>query len=161
MDPLTQLNDLHLPDEIGLWPFAYGWILLALILIAVFMVSVFLINKYITRFLRIRSLLSPVTVHENLSIADINIYLKRVCLVYYSREQTAALYGNDWIKFLSCELHDSKKEKFLKLSSGVFDNQFETTAKEISKNWQLAAILWLKHAPISSGARSSSGGQND
>jgi len=38
-DPLAQLRDLHLPDPIGWWPLAPGWLLVGLVLLSMILLG--------------------------------------------------------------------------------------------------------------------------
>jgi hypothetical protein len=44
-DPLAQLQDIHLPPEIGLWPPAWGWWFLAALAIALLSTLVFVVRR--------------------------------------------------------------------------------------------------------------------
>lgn len=45
-DPLAQLQDIHLPNAIGLWPPAWGWWLLLLVIVALAAAAFFFIGRY-------------------------------------------------------------------------------------------------------------------
>ena len=108
-NPLDQLRDIHLPDQIDQFPFAPGWwILLALLLITL---AYFLYRLYQRQ--RALRLLKPAKKEiaelrslqqEQLnahSIAKLSALLKRVCLLYFPRKSVASLNGHNWLHFLN------------------------------------------------------------
>jgi len=108
-NPLDQLRDIHLPDQIDQFPYAPGWwILLALLLIGI---AFFLFHIYKKR--RAIRLLKPARAEINQlrslsqeqlsahSVAKLSALLKRVCLIYFPRSSVASLNGYDWLNFLN------------------------------------------------------------
>ena len=108
-NPLEQLRDIHLPEQIDQFPYAPGWwILLALILIAI---GYYLFRVY--RYRRAIRLLKPAKFEISQlrslksdelsahSIAKLSALLKRVCLLYFPRKTVASLSGKSWLDFLN------------------------------------------------------------
>ena len=108
-DPLAQLSPIHLPEQIGNWPPAYGWWLLATLIIAsvVGMVWLVLRHKKRKRF-KVEALYhlelfkSQFTQDKDpyTALTSINTLLKRVCITQHGRNEVAGLTGNDWLKLL-------------------------------------------------------------
>lgn len=108
-NPLDQLRDIHLPDQIDQFPYAPGWwILLALLLIGIVF---YLFHVYKKQ--RAVRLLKPAKAEINQlrslsqdqldahSIAKLSALLKRICLIYFPRRLVAPLNGHDWLNFLN------------------------------------------------------------
>ena len=108
-NPLDQLRDIHLPDQIDQFPYAPGWwMLLALLLIAIAFYLFHLYKKH-----RALRLLKPAKAEINQlrslpqdqlnahSIAKLSALLKRVCLIYFPRTSVASLNGHNWLNFLN------------------------------------------------------------
>jgi hypothetical protein len=107
-DPLEQLRDLHLPEEIGMWPPAAGWWLLGgLVLLAVIGIVVFV--RLRRRSLRLHALRELEALQERWSTdsdfqtmaAEVSMLLRRIALQRYGPEAVAGLYGEHWQQFLT------------------------------------------------------------
>lgn len=116
-DPLSQLADIRLPEDIGLWPLAPGWWLLAVLAIALtvyalIILSRFLHKKRVVRYARgqldrclaDREAASKTGIDDNSANLDyvnaVNAVLRRVALVHYPHEHVASLNGDRWLTFL-------------------------------------------------------------
>ncbi|MGK0271279.1 MAG: hypothetical protein ACI88H_001937 [Cocleimonas sp.] len=109
MDPqLPQLKDIHLPDTPDIWPLALGWWLLLLLTLGL-VVWIFLKAKKQLNIKKHKRMLfdelaqlekklkdSPNKNH----VAEANILLRRLALVYYPTKKVASLTGSDWLTFL-------------------------------------------------------------
>lgn len=116
-DPLSQLADIHLPIEPGVWPPAPGWwVLAALVVLAL----VLLARQQLRRLLlkrRLRAVLQEIDeVHRQWQQAGaasdqrnaaglallygFNAILKRVALVTCDPATVPRLTGRDWLQFL-------------------------------------------------------------
>ncbi len=116
---LNQLHDIHLPDPLGIWPLAPGWLVLITVVIAS-LVAIIGWGWYWHRHGKVkraalRMLAEYEATYRNTSAtqsttAAINELLKRVALAYFPRERVANLYGRDWLLFLN---QTSKQLDFL------------------------------------------------
>jgi hypothetical protein len=109
-EQLNQLRDIHVPDPIGWWPPAPGWIILTVL---VMIALGFITRRVIRHLLNQRSKRKALRVlqqyrqdylkHHNspLTCACLSELLKRVALIYYPRTQVASLQGQAWIDFLT------------------------------------------------------------
>ncbi len=105
-NPLDQLKDIHLPQQVDQLQLAPGWwLVIGLFLFATF----WLISKWIKK-RQALALLSPANKEletiarmtpDNQAIAQLSALLKRICLIYYPQHQVASLAGNNWVKFLN------------------------------------------------------------
>jgi hypothetical protein len=108
-NPLDQLRDIHLPDQVDQFPSAPGWwLLLTIILIAIgyfvyrryqYQKAIRLLKPARAELSELKSL-SPDVLGAH-SIAALSALLKRICLVYFPQLEVASLSGQNWLKFLN------------------------------------------------------------
>lgn len=107
---LAELKDIHLPEPIGIFPLATGWWVVIVTTLLVLATGIFfLIKRYKQNSAKRRALAllkryeTDYHTQQNpiKSCALVSELLKRVALVYYPREQVAALSGQHWITFLN------------------------------------------------------------
>ncbi|MDH5300403.1 MAG: DUF4381 domain-containing protein [Gammaproteobacteria bacterium] len=103
------LRDIHLPAEVSAWPPAIGWYLLAAL------VLLLIAAGWLWRRWRQRRAVHQLAQQELINIrqafaqhnnaaqlaSDVSTLLRRVCLLYFPREQVAGLQGQAWIDFLN------------------------------------------------------------
>ena len=150
-DPLAQLRDIHVPNEVSIWPLDWGW----WVLIAVVLLVLFGLYKAISAHVRHNkprkqalALLESISAQQSNWPVALNSILKRTAISYYSTQQVAGLYGKQWQAFLTSALksRDNKLEADLALLiSNVYQanpnpNDFET-CKGAVKNWLSKAKL--------------------
>jgi len=116
-DPLSQLADIHLPGDPGIWPPAPGWwlvaalVLLALLLLARQQLRVLLLKRRLQTALQELDVvhqrwLQAATNEEHRNAAGLallygfNTILKRVALVTCDPSSVPRLTGQDWLQFL-------------------------------------------------------------
>jgi len=106
--PLADLRDIHLPEPVSWWPPAPGWwLLLGLLFVLVLCVFIFLRLRNRSRikraalaeFAAIR-LLNQQDADGLQTVKELSALLRRVCISYGPREQTAALVGDRWLQYL-------------------------------------------------------------
>jgi hypothetical protein len=107
-DPLSELKDIHLPAEIGLWPPAWGWWLLLLVIIVCVASLVFFIKRNKSR-----------NAYRALAIAELNnsakqysdeqhseylqalsVILRRTALSGCGNQFNASVKGDDFLQWL-------------------------------------------------------------
>lgn len=155
MNPIDQLQDIHLPEQISAWPPAYGWWLLLALLLALLIASFLLIRSKrrhnMARKAAIQEL-KQIDKHQGSWQSDINALLKRVCVSYFPNENAAGLYGQDWIEFLSDKLPEKAKSPFVATMTAWQkqlycspDHQSEVHAKtQTFEQVQAQALTWLQ-----------------
>lgn len=146
MDPLSQLKDIHLPEQINNYPIAYGWwILLAIIVVLLFWIIKLTLNKRIKS--KSKKLAIAKLTTTELNDADIIKLLKWTALQYFPRQHIAKLHGDKLVEFLSQQLPEKHREQFSQKITPAFNNQYQLTPKEQqSTDVKTAALLWLNHA---------------
>jgi hypothetical protein len=137
-NPLDQLKDIHLPDQIEQFQLAVGWwVLIALTVILV----VYLILRWQKK-RKALFLLVPANIEldklaqskaDNKAMAELSALLKRVCLLYYPLHQVAALSGESWTQFINQQVG---QEVFSKSQQQIF-SQLTYQA-----NSQVEPTLW-------------------
>lgn len=150
-DPLAQLRDIHVPEEVNIWPLDWGW----WVLIAVVLLVLFGLYKAISAHIRHNkarkqalALVESISEKQNNWPVALNSILKRTAMSYYPTQQVAALYGKQWQAFLTSSLRSSDKELeggLAKLVSNIYQatpnpSDFET-CKGAVKNWLSKAKL--------------------
>lgn len=116
-DPLSQLADIRLPEDVGLWPLAPGWWVLAVLVAGLLIYALILLGRFLHRKRVVRhargqldrcladwkaARQSGVDVNTaNLDYVNaVNAVLRRVALVHYPQEHVASLNGERWLNFL-------------------------------------------------------------
>lgn len=152
MDPLAQLQDIHVPEAVSYWPLAWGW----WALFAVAFTSITIALFYLKRFRQKRKIRSAAMLELaqlDSSAQDFseqaNALLKRACMGYFDKEIVSSLYGEKWRRFLVSMLPKGKQELFdaqfkilqmnLYQSNTVASSQSPSATKELVTDW-------LKHA---------------
>jgi len=147
MDPLAQLKDIHLPQEIHNYPIAYGWWIIATMII---LVVVFAIRKLVKKHQFSKAKQQAITAinHQPLSSDEIIATLKWAALQYFPRQQVAHLYGHSLQQLLVSYLPEKQQKKFTQLIQASLENQYQAidNTEENYNNLKTAALLWLKTA---------------
>jgi len=107
-DPLAQLQDIHLPAEIGLWPPAWGWWVLALLIIATVSALVFFIKRKRSRnAYRTIAIAELNSIHKKYGsdqsseyLQNLSIILRRTALSGFGSQFNASLKGHEWLQWL-------------------------------------------------------------
>ena len=144
-DPLAQLRDIHVPNDVSAWPLDWGWWLLIVLVV----ITIFGLYKTLSAYLRHNkprkqalALLESVSAQQNNWPIALNSILKRAAMSYYPTQQVAGLYGKQWQAFLTSAL--KKRDKNLEadlalLVSNIYhanpnSNDFDT-CKNAVKGW--------------------------
>lgn len=158
MDPLADLQDIHLPEPASWWPPAPGWIALVVLL---FMLMGFLATRWLLARRRNRYRRAALAELEHLALqgraadsADhvlqkLNALLKRVALRAYPREEVAALHGDDWARFLveQGKLGDQFAPAAQTLAERAYQNRPGTESAPELKAAIEFARQWIRRHP--------------
>ncbi|MCF2950359.1 DUF4381 domain-containing protein [Paraglaciecola aquimarina] len=151
MNPLENLQDIHSPAEIGLWPLAYGWWILAILIV----IAIVLTSKWLIAFYRVRKNkkwalqeLNKLNEQAPNYAAQINQLLKRVAMAYFSNISVQKLHGSQWAEFLANALSDKQAEK---LSPVIQDMQNSLYRKHEAEHtdqieYKQLATTWINQA---------------
>ncbi|WP_185962589.1 DUF4381 domain-containing protein [Thalassomonas sp. M1454] len=147
MDPLAQLKDIHLPEQINQWPIAIGWWLLLLSIIAFIFFVVNKIMKKRKQVKVIKQAQARLSTEQNLSSEQIIATLKWTCMHYFTRNEVAALHSNDLLNYLSDKLEQQHKAEFITKSENALIHCYRKADSDIyAKDLQNGALFWLSHA---------------
>ncbi len=104
-DPLAQLRDIHLPEPIGWWPPAPGWLVVAFLSLALvgWVGYRLLLSLRNNRYRRAaRKELARLRHHPDPGavLPQVAMLLRRVAIQSFGRREVAALTGRRWLEFL-------------------------------------------------------------
>ncbi len=108
-NPLDKLRDIHLPEPIDSFPYAPGWWILLGILLLVAGYFVYQKIKYERAIRLLKPARKEISTLRAISDSALNSHsvsqllalLKRVCLIYFPRNQVASISGAQWLQFLN------------------------------------------------------------
>ncbi|GHF81141.1 DUF4381 domain-containing protein [Thalassotalea marina] len=146
MDPLAQLNDIHIPQQVHGWPVALGWWLLAAtVLIAVS----YFIWRYVKlkRINKIKQTALNLLVSEQHSPAELIKILKWACMHYFPRTDVANQYGDQLASFLRQALPEKKQSGLNENIGKLLDTHYrKETDHQTQEQLQQQIVYWLQHA---------------
>ena len=125
------LRDIHLPDPISWWPLAPGWWIIAGIIVFI-VIAFFIIRKiYRSKALHRETNFEMERIKNRFIfnsnqyelIQSLSVLLRRSCISYYPRHETASLTGDHWLKYL-----DSTSPTFASNTSRFFNGVGEIIA---------------------------------
>jgi len=150
MDPLAQLKEIHLPDQVHNYPLAPGWWILAFIVISV---TIFLLVKWLKAYRLAKAkrqaikLLSNIDDNEENQNNEIMGLLKWAALQYFARDKIAPLFGSQLQQFLKDSLPEKFQNKFIDLSQSAFEHRYQIDELSLQdQTLKKAAMLWLQNA---------------
>lgn len=148
---LDQLNPIHAPEQVGLWPLALGWWLLIIAIGS----SLAWLAWHLYRARRngryrrqaVAALQSLKAETSNTLATDVSIILKRAALSAYPNERRAIAntFGPDWVRLLNrtCGKTVFAEDMALALSQGPYRPNIEFDPNQLIKQ----AIYWVRHHP--------------
>ena len=161
MNPMQQnaieLRDIHLPDPVSWWPLAAGWWISLLLIIALIIIAYVFIPKLIKKLkhqparklaLKEFNIIQQeyMTQKDNHRlIKSISILLRRVCMTYDTRNNSASLTGQAWADKLS-SLDPQKcfsDELMTLLLTAPYQKQAPYNAEELLSQCE----CWFKSLP--------------
>lgn len=146
---LSQLKDIHLPEQISNWPPAIGWwLVLALSLFVIVAAVVFGVSYYKKNAARRQALQLlnnrfkqfQANNDQMIFLAQSNEILKRYC--QQKHKEALGLSGNPWLEFLNKATAAPlfSKDSGFAISQGVYQPQCEFDATSLYKSCQ----QWIK-----------------
>lgn len=169
-DPLSQLADIHVPREPGLWPPAPGWWLLGMVLLGLLIWALILARREWQRRRRYHYALAELdrclaryhkaagaseqdhAAREQMkldAINEINAVLRRVALKHFPRSDVASLSGERWVAFLrdngdASLLDESQRQA---LAQGRFARHCDTQPEAL----HATAQRWIRSLYLNQG----------
>ena len=150
-DPLAQLQDIQLPQDVHQYPVALGWwLLLALIILSLVFALRYLSKRKKLNHAKKQAL--AMAKNQSLSAAEVLSIFKQAALVYWPRERVASIHSQGFATFLTEQLPDKDKQHFEQLVSSSFEQHYreatkaEKTQVEAEKTLQQGLVFWLEKA---------------
>jgi hypothetical protein len=116
-DPTSiPLHDIHLPPAVSWWPLAPGWWLLLLLAIIMIGAVVWWRRRRRLRQWRVDALIALKQVEQAYAqhrdevqlVNELSVWLRRVCVSVFPREQIAAVTGQRWLEALDAVFANGK-----------------------------------------------------
>lgn len=144
MDPLAQLNDIHLPNQIHHYPIAFGWWVLAIAVIIALIVLTLKVKQYKQkRKARNQALKHMAKAHSNAEIVSI---LKWACLQYFPRKTVAPLFGSRFYHFLRETTPAKHQDVFDQTVEDHLTSPYQQISSEIDTDFKQVAVVFLSQA---------------
>ncbi len=140
---LPELRDIHLPDEIAMFPHAYGWGVILLAAAGLFFVF-WLLRKLHRRSKKkyALSVLAACPEEPVAGAAEISRLLRRICLLKH--KEASALFGQEWVDFLNSRCRTKLSGKAAKLladapyigkNSQIYGSEELNILKNFCRKW--------------------------
>jgi hypothetical protein len=168
MNPdLSQLRDIHMPEQVSWWPPAIGWwLLLAIMLLAIFAFRFGHRRRKRNAWRRtaldalqqLRGQYQSDSLAPQRIVSELSVLMRRVAISRFPREEAAQLSGEAWLEFLDRNRREGvafKTELGRLLVVAPYAQQTSITADEMNKLFALCEN-WI--AKLS--AQPSAGGQS-
>lgn len=156
-----QLRDIHLPPDIGWWPPAAGWWIVAGLILLLSLLG-FLLYRYwqgrqlyrvaISELTNIKTAYAQHT-NDQLLVQELSIWLRRVCLACYPREEVAGLTGQGWLAFLDQTLANRQQPLRFSEQAGqiIIQAPYQPTTRVDADGLLSLCQIWLKCLPRQKG----------
>ena len=144
-DLLSQLQDIQTPEEIGMWPLAWGWwvtIFLTITIIALIVTMLVRRHRLLKAKKQALNILSKAKGHNATDkVKTVHDVLKRVLLAYQERDVVAHLAGTDLATWLN--KHDAKFQVNAELFLLPYQSQCDEQQAELHLQ---QVMLWINKA---------------
>ena len=151
-DPLAELQDIHLPAEIGLWPPAWGWWLLLVVVIVCVASLGFLIKRNKSR-----------NAYRALAIAELNnsfkqysdeqnseylqalsVILRRTALSGFGNQFNASLKGHDFLQWLDEQCTKTHSQFSQGVGTALLIGPYQRNPEFDRVALHQLSLLWIK-----------------
>lgn len=151
-DPLAQLQDIHVPSEIGLWPPAWGWWACAFVLLAISAALVFFIKRNKSRnayrnlaINELKRIETKFTQEENSEyLQALSILLRRTALSGFGSYFNASLKGNDWLEWLDKQSPKTNQQFSQGIGRVLLTGPYQKSPKFDRTELHELSLLWIK-----------------
>lgn len=151
-DPLAELQDIHLPAEIGLWPPAWGWWLLLLVIIVCVALLVFFIarkksrNAY--RALAITELNNSFKQYSEEQNSEylqaLSVILRRTALSGFGNQFNASLKGHDFLQWLDQQCTKTHSQFSQGVGTALLIGPYQKNPEFDRIALHKLSLLWIK-----------------
>ena len=149
---LDNLHDIIVPDAIGFFPLAPGWIIVGVLLLTLLFHFVVQAYKRYKKTLYKREALTELENYRDESKDDALALLKlarRVAIAAYGRGEIAGLSGDDWWEFMEqCSKVKVSRELRDEISTLLYDNTAQIDTKQFRLISSMVSV-WIKTHQVS------------
>lgn len=150
-DPLAQLQDIHLPAAIGIWPLAWGWwVLLLLIITSVSLIVFFVTRKKTRNAYRKLALIEIEKTHQQFDVEHnaeylqaVSIILRRTALSGFGAQFNASLKGEDWLNWLDAQCAETNNQFNQGVGRTLLIGPYQKSPEFDRDALQKLAALWI------------------
>jgi len=151
-DPLAQLQDIHVPADIGIWPPAWGWwVLLILVFVSIFAL-VFFINRKKNRnayralaIAELNNIQATYSAEQNSEyLQALSIILRRTALSGFGSRFNASLKGNEWLEWLDAQCAKTKHQFSQGVGVALLTGPYQKSPEFDRNELHNLSMLWVK-----------------
>lgn len=151
-DPLAQLQDIHMPTDIGLWPPAWGWWVLAIVLLISLISIIFFIKRKNARNTyrklavnEVHAIQTRFSSEQNSEyLQALSIILRRTALSGLGSGFNVSLKGTEWLEWLDQQCpktnHQFSNGVGTALLAGPYQKSPDFDRNELYK----LSLLWIQ-----------------
>lgn len=158
-----ELRDIHLPDAVSWWPPAPGWWIVAGVLLLTLLIGYMARKHYRSKALQRQIVAEIETIKNNYQshkntytlTQSLSVLLRRSCISFYPRHETAGLTGEDWLHYLDSTYPEKSSSSDSPFQQGVgkilasAPYMAEKSSTDIDGNALLELCeKWLQAQPI-------------
>jgi len=164
MNPLDQLADINIPDQISIWPLAWGyWLVIALSVLAIValvrsVVSYRKLHRPKKRALAHIQTLEP---SDPQFVHKVQIRLKHLCQHYFVSDNVALMHGSQWRQFLKAR-YKGKQQSVLDaalngINAQLYSDHNTVDSLKLNSDIKNAVIDWIEQSlPVKPSSKSTS-----
>ncbi len=153
MDPLAQLKDIHLPQEVGLWPLAWGWWVVLILLVGGVMAA-FLLHRRRQQRNRYRAAAvaavqqATAMVRQDQQIAQylqqLSVILRRAALSGCGNSFQPNLKNEAWLRWLDDQCPETRDGFSHGAGRALLTGPYEANPQADIEALHQLVILWLQ-----------------
>lgn len=151
-DPLAQLQDIHVPADIGIWPPAWGWwVLLILVLVSIFALVFFIKRKKNRNAYRalaiaeLNNIQATYSAEQNSEyLQALSIILRRTALSGFGSTFNASLKGNEWLEWLDAQCAKTKHQFSRGVGVALLTGPYQKSPEFDRNELHNLSMLWVK-----------------
>lgn len=152
-DPLSQLQDIHLPEPIGIWPPAWGWWLLLVVVIATLGSIIYFVRRHKSRnayralaLKELQKIQQQYSTEQNAEyLQAVSILLRRTALSGFGSQFDASMKGEAWLAWLDRQISN----KSTNFSDGpghvLLIGPYQKTPEFDRKGLHKLVEQWIQH----------------
>ena len=143
MNTLPEIRDVHIPEMVSMFPLAYCWWVILGFIICLFVVTkiILLIIRTGKKYYALKELKSFDSLSDIDAVIGISNLLRRISAM--KNKENAALYGKDWIDFLTNKKKSLSKDAadllvyapFMDKNSKNYNSKHVNEIKTFCKKW--------------------------